>query len=69
MGKGKGKKEKKDGGERKEEEGPDLEAEFEILLTSKNLELAQNLAKAERLNAQLLEIRKEHQVPCLLATH
>jgi len=61
MGKGKGKKEKKKDEGPKENQGPDPEAEFEILLTSKNLELAENKAKAERLTAAIAELRSGNQ--------
>jgi hypothetical protein len=64
-GKEKGKDEK--GGKGKDaaaDEGPDVEAEFEVLLTSKNLELAEAKAKAERLTAGLDELRGDHTVRC-----
>jgi hypothetical protein len=66
MAKGKEKGKEKDAkGAAGGDEGPDVEAEFEVLLTSKNLELAEAKAKAERLTAGLDTLRAEHTVrPC-----
>ncbi|KAK3261915.1 hypothetical protein CYMTET_29205 [Cymbomonas tetramitiformis] len=38
----------------------DKEAEFEMLMTSKNLELAETKAKAERLQDELVSMREAH---------
>jgi len=65
MAKGKGEKDAKGKdakGAAAGDEGPDVEAEFEVLLTSKNLELAEAKAKAERLTAGLDTLRGEHSV-------
>ena len=63
MAKGKEKGKDKDAkGAAGGDEGPDVEAEFEVLLTSKNLELAEAKAKAERLTAGLDSLRGEHTV-------
>ena len=65
MAKGKGEKDAKGKdakGAAAGDEGPDVEAEFEVLLTSKNLELAEAKAKAERLTAGLDTLHGEHSV-------